>query len=83
MSSEKKERFRYGPQCEQENKFKGKDIIIWSLNNSEECLRGQLVWVDVYSWGVLEVGKKEPTLVMKGPGICMRLTRSKVRGTNA
>lgn len=71
MSDKKKERFRNGPQAEQENKFKGKFV---SIASPTTLVIGKLAWVDVYTYGVQETPEAdEPTIVFKGPGVVVKL----------
>lgn len=59
------------PESAQYNKFKGKKVRVEQAG--QFVLEGILDWVDLYTLGV-QVGKREPTIVYKGPGMTVALT---------
>ncbi len=87
MSEGKKERFRNGPQREQENKFKGAfvDILVPGFPSFPVSgtymgrFTGKLVWVDVYTYGLqTSQHDDDPMIIFKGPGVVISLGDSPI-----
>lgn len=70
MSKTKKDRYLKGPENETFNKLKGSIVDISMLGATDPIARVKLVWVDVYTMGVL-VDPRQPvtSIVYKGPGM--------------
>lgn len=85
MNKKTKIRFKHGPESEQFGKFKGREVIIkvppyledvfdaTGARNLVGNLSGKLVWVDVYTMGVIFSGATEPSIIYKGPGMVVSL----------
>lgn len=81
MSKEVKLRFEHGPEWEQYSKFKGRKVRIdvppyteGTFENGGSCsMVGKLVWVDLYTLGIIFSGGSDISIVYKGPGMIVSL----------
>ena len=68
VNPQKRERFEKSREREFFQKYLTKPVFVTTPGGT---VAGKLVWVDVYTLGVLMENRKKPSIIWKGPGVVL------------